>query len=331
MENLRKNTRDLPLDFVKGILVIVMVIYHIMNYFSTAGDVEFGYVRFVTGSFIFVSGYIIAVFYEKKLQANRTETSRRLITRGIKLLMVFIILNVLISLTGIGNPYKMYNGTYRFFSIMPDIFVFGTPQIVSFQILLPISYLLIISPILLMLPPYWKYIIIIALIVGMWFISFDHDNVILGLLPFGLIGVVIGTGISSLKKQYVIPNKTIIYCLLVAVCCSLSYMSRNDILYVLSIIILLKLLYDIARKSDLEWSLCSAIIIFGQYSLICYIVQIVFLHGLQIIFGHQRVSFGYELIVIFCITNVFLLIFCKMLSMCRSQFRTVDNFYKFIF
>ena len=51
-------SRNAPLDFVKGLLVIAMVVYHEMNYFSTAGPEGFGHVRFVTGSFIFISGYI---------------------------------------------------------------------------------------------------------------------------------------------------------------------------------------------------------------------------------------------------------------------------------
>ena len=36
------SNRDSSLDFVKGILVIFMVIYHIMNYFTTAGAEELG-------------------------------------------------------------------------------------------------------------------------------------------------------------------------------------------------------------------------------------------------------------------------------------------------
>lgn len=69
--DINNSDRDVSLDFVKGILVIVMVIYHVMNYFSTAGPDSFGYVRFVTGSFIFVSGYIISTFYERKYRINR--------------------------------------------------------------------------------------------------------------------------------------------------------------------------------------------------------------------------------------------------------------------
>ena len=52
--------RDLSLDFVKGILVIIMVIYHLMNHLSTASPKAFDYVRFVTGSFYPVDGGYLA-------------------------------------------------------------------------------------------------------------------------------------------------------------------------------------------------------------------------------------------------------------------------------
>src|SRR5262245_25828550 len=103
-------TRDLPLDFVKGMLVIVMVIYHVMNIFSTARSEAYGYIRFVSGSFIFISGYIIAIFYEQKFQIDRIGTSQRLIMRGLKLLLVFTVLNILINVTGVGNPNKAQLG-----------------------------------------------------------------------------------------------------------------------------------------------------------------------------------------------------------------------------
>lgn len=96
--------RDLTLDLVKGALVVVMVVYHAMNIFSTAGPDEYAYVRFVSGSFILMSGYIVARFHEARFKADRRSTSRRLVVRGLKLLMLFTLLSLLINLMGKGNP-----------------------------------------------------------------------------------------------------------------------------------------------------------------------------------------------------------------------------------
>ncbi len=331
MEHSRSSSRDLPLDLVKGILVIVMVIYHIMNYFSTAGDEEFGYVRFVTGAFIFISGYIIAVFYEERLRTDRAGTSARLITRGIKLLMIFTALNIIISVTGIGNPYKVHMGLYRFFYSVPDIYIFATPKMASFQILLPISYLLILSPIILIRTVYLKYTFIIFMILLAGVCDLFHGNLILDCGTPGLVGILAGTFINECEKQYMIRNKIVLACSIFVIVCLMSYFSRNYITYIMSIIILVKLLYDLSNILNLTNRITLSVISFGQYSLLCYIIQIIFLQGLLRVLGNQRWEFGYELVSIFCITNVFLITFCMLLSFCRSYYRVIDTTYRFIF
>ena len=95
------NDRDLSLDFVKGFLVICMVIYHTISYFTTAGYDGIKYLRFVTGSFIFISGYIVAVFYRRKFELDNKTTFKRLVIRGLKLLLIFTFLNIIINLSGI--------------------------------------------------------------------------------------------------------------------------------------------------------------------------------------------------------------------------------------
>jgi uncharacterized membrane protein len=62
--------RDVTLDLVKGVLVVIMVVYHAMNIFSTAGPHEYAYVRFVSGSFILMSGYIVARFHEAQFNED---------------------------------------------------------------------------------------------------------------------------------------------------------------------------------------------------------------------------------------------------------------------
>ncbi len=331
MDLSRSSSRDLPLDLVKGLMVIVMVIYHTMNYFSTAGAEEFGYVRFVTGAFIFISGYVIAVFYEKKLQTDWAGASARLITRGVKLLMIFTVLNIIISVTGIGNPYKEHIGIYRFFNTIPDIYIFGRPGTASFQILLPISYLLILSPITLIPTGYWKYTLIISSALLAGWLDLHYENIILDCGTPGLIGILAGTCINNCKKQYRIHSGIVCVCCLLAILFSMSYLSRNYLTYIISIIILIKILYDMANIIDIKNRISSSIISFGQYSLLCYIMQIIFLQGLSRVLGHQRWGFGYELISLFCITNIFLLTFCTLLSFYRNQYNVLDKTYRFIF
>ena len=126
--------------------MVVMVVYHAMNIFSTAGPDEYAYVRFVSGSFILMSGYIVARFDGPRFKADWRGTSRRLVARGLKLLVLFTLLNLLINLTGIGNPDKAQFGIQGYISSLFEVYVSGEPRYASFQILLPIAYLLVAAP-----------------------------------------------------------------------------------------------------------------------------------------------------------------------------------------
>src|SRR4051794_18609125 len=54
------------LDFTKGILVLIMVLYHWLNYFVTGHDWIYKYLRFLPISFVFISGFLISQVYLSK-------------------------------------------------------------------------------------------------------------------------------------------------------------------------------------------------------------------------------------------------------------------------
>ena len=47
-------------DFVKGVLVLLMVLYHWMNYFVSVEANLYRYFRFLTPSFILISGVLVS-------------------------------------------------------------------------------------------------------------------------------------------------------------------------------------------------------------------------------------------------------------------------------
>lgn len=331
METTRSSSRDLCLDFVKGLLVIVMVIYHIMNYFSTASPEDYGYVRFVSGSFIFISGYIVATFYEKKYRIDRNGTSKRLLIRGVKLLIIFTALNILINLTAIGNPNKAPLGVQQYLSNLTAIYTSGNTKFVAFQILLPISYLLMLSPVVLFLHGFKKVLIITTLLIAFCFsfLNIDSTNLDLGIV--GLIGFSIGMVINGLEGSFFIKHRSIIFAWLLICIFLMRYLSTNILAYSIGIMIFLKLFYDFGKTVNLGNQISQVIILFGQYTLVCYIMQIVFLQGLLRILPRQGWGFGYETISIFIFANIFLLILCFLLRFFRDRYMFIDKSYKFVF
>ena len=194
-----------------------MIIYHTMNYFSNAKPEHYGYIRFISGSFIYISGYIIAIFNETRYLDNRSRITKRLFIRGIKLALIFTALNLAISLTGIGSPNKIHFSVAQYVNNIIDIYVKGTPRIAAFQILLPISYLLIISPVCLFFSKYKTALISLVIAIAIQSIFMDIYSAIFELGIVGLIGFCSGIVSNNIKKSMAIKNRfffTIFFCII---------------------------------------------------------------------------------------------------------------------
>ena len=325
------DSRDLALDFVKGILVIFMVIYHAMNIFSSAGFESFRYIRFVSGSFLFISGYVIALFYEPKFTTNKVGVAKRLVLRGFKLLMLFTILNVAINLTGVGNPDKTQLGVLHYFDNVAQIYGLGKPGVASFQILLPIAYLLVLSPLFLLFSRIKTILAVVCLIAAFFLSYFEVDSVNVGLGIIGVIGLYAGLLTSQHQASYTLKSKPVIFAGLVLIFFVMGYLDRNVLSYALGVMVVIKLFYDLGMGLDLNAILNRMAIMFGQYSLLCYIAQIVMLQCLSLLLSRPKWPLGFEVALLSLITCAILLALCLVIAHLRPRHRLVDKSYKFIF
>src|ERR1700684_2664750 len=85
-----KSQRIPALDFTKGALVLLMVLYHWVNYFIGPQWAYYKYLRFLTPSFIFITGFMISSVYLSKYAAADPRLSKRLFSRGLKLMAIFL-------------------------------------------------------------------------------------------------------------------------------------------------------------------------------------------------------------------------------------------------
>ena len=81
--------RNHAIDFTKGFLVIVMVAYHLLNYFLDGGERVYMYLNYVTGGFIFISGLLCSTIYYNKFMKDKLYVHKRLLIRGLKLRLLF--------------------------------------------------------------------------------------------------------------------------------------------------------------------------------------------------------------------------------------------------
>ena len=323
--------RELTLDFVKGALVVVMVVYHAMNIFSTAGPDEYAYVRFVSGSFILMSGYIVARFYEGRFKADWRGTSRRLVVRGLKLLILFTLLNLVINLTGVGNPNKVQLGIQRYMGTLFEVYVSGEPRYASFQILLPIAYLLVAAPAVLMLGRLSKWLFVASFAMAFAPSLVGIESISLGFAALGAIGLFGGMLTNAMEKPFAMTGAWSIAGRLLASMMLMKYLDANPTTYALGTMVILKLLYDLSKAVGPRSCLARALILLGQYSLVCYIAQIIFMQAFSWALSRPRWELGYETIFVVFTTVVFLLVFGAGLATLCDRYRFVSKVYKLIF
>src|SRR5262245_34749481 len=132
--------RDLALDYTKGVLVLFMVLYHWLNYFVVLDWDVYRYLRFLTPSFIFITGFLISNIYLSKYSGDDPRLHARLARRGLKLLLLFVALNLLAGLVSRGAG-SLVNDWY-------GVFVTGNGH-AAFNVLLGIAYFLLLTPVML--------------------------------------------------------------------------------------------------------------------------------------------------------------------------------------
>src|SRR5215475_549582 len=86
-----RSSRNAALDYTKGALVLIMVLYHWLNYFYVTQADIFRYLRFLKTLFIFIAGFLISNIYLSKYGVFDPQLPPRLIERGLKIIAVFAV------------------------------------------------------------------------------------------------------------------------------------------------------------------------------------------------------------------------------------------------
>jgi peptidoglycan/LPS O-acetylase OafA/YrhL len=291
-----------------------MVAYHVMDYFALGHPDLYEYLHFVSGAFIFVTGYIIASLYKDKYDLDRQRICKRLIMRGLKLLAVFTGANLIINSLQLQNFNKMQFGLRLFLDNLIPIYVYGSGRLATFEVLLPLAYLLILSPVLLVLSGrFQRYVTgaIVLLLVACWVLQVRVTG--LSLINVGLVGFMVGTltlttDLTSRWSQIINTAGLLLFLLM------LPFIPHNFITYSCNIVLMLKFAHDLAQHINLRKSFNRMVVLFGQYSLVCYLAQIAFLQILYRFVLQQRWNMGYELLLIAVATCMFLAVGCLMLE-----------------
>src|SRR5437016_636278 len=284
-----KTQRISALDFTKGTLVLIMVLYHWINYFVGPQWAYYQYLRFLTPSFIFIAGFMISNVYLSKYDASDHRLSKRLFTRGLKLMAVFLVLNVartfVVPVLGtgvlVGNPLDLRSIFTVFVS--GNLTVVGG-KLVSFSILVPISYLLMFSGALMLPYRFYRYTfhvvcaLLLSSILILGLIGTQSQN--LEYVTIGMLGVLTGFLPIAAIDNFVRYPYTLAFAYL---CYTIAITIWNVPfpLLIVGVTLSLMVIYLVGASGSESGTIRSKVILLGKYSLFGYISQMAILQVLS--------------------------------------------------
>lgn len=310
-----------------------MLLYHTINY-STEYHISFKFISFLPPTFIFISGYLIAKVYPTKYEGIQRSITTRLILRGIKLIALFTLLNLLVVFTVGVNGNSSFAGILNFFLRWTEIYLNGSGRSAIFEVLLPIAYFLLLSPALLAIESRSAAVLIITTVfLAIYcqtsaFLNIGSEN--LNLLSVGFVGLLFG----SLERRSGIQlrNKKVLCATIILFICYYplgvvrGQIYSVQLLGAFSATFLLLSVSTFVNTGNTFWRTLMKL---GEYSLVAYITQIALLQlGLRM-FGRPA-TYSYEtLLLLFVVSS---LTTAAIIALDRSRcLRIVNRLYKVVF
>lgn len=330
--NVEVRDRIATIDFSKGVLVVFMVIYHGLNYLGYQ-SLPHDYLSFVPPSFIMIAGYIITHVYVSKYGLNSRNLPARLTLRSCKLILLFTFLNVgaLLMFSS-----KLGGGALnleRFIHNGFEIYVTGGSRWAAFEVLLPIGYLLFLAIPVLKFQSFFPHAIgavsaiTAAVCMAMDYCGYPVYNFYL--ISAGAVGMAIGllpgTVIHAPSNSWI----ALLSAYILNWCCY-HFFGDRYIVQMFSTLLCLFIIYAIGTRIHLRSWLPRQSLLLGRYSLLSYILQILYLQ----IFIRSPFYRIFDLpdIVLIVITTILLTwATIVIVDYARTKSESFDGAYKFIF
>ena len=331
--------RIVALDFTKGALVLFMVLYHWFNYFYGPQGDFYKYLRFLTPSFICITGFLVSYLYLPRFRSGDQRIPKRIAIRGLKLLVLFLILNTAISMLLSQSysgkiflqPFSAHNLVSVY--VVGNTLIVGQGKAVAFYILLPISYLLLMSSGLLVVSRYYRYtfqVTSLLFVIASTFLTMKgYVSPNLQLITIGLLGVMAGyiavDKINAFLSRWwlLLIEAYLLYTLFI------TFHSVGYVLQAMSVFLHLLLLYLVGTIIG-ENGRGNLIVLLGKYSLFGYIIQIAILQVLHRIIGH--IGFGTAVAsVALVVAAILTLLSVVVLDQARVKRSPVDTLYRAVF
>ncbi len=328
------NSQQNPaLDFTKGALVLLMLLYHWINYFVAREGEFYTYIRFITPSFIFIAGFLASNVYPSKHAFNYYRIFERLLQRGIKLLLLFTILNLLANILFVTNYRGQMPGITGFLDHVADIYISGNAKSL-FWVLLPISYFLPIAGALLIIGRGNQLLLrgvccLVMLCITVLSLG-AGSSANLEMLGFGVLGLLCGTyPIDRFNGLYKHP--VVLGTLYLAYTAAITIWGVLYILQLVGVCLNVSLIYLVAIRHLAAQPAYDLIVTLGRYSLFGYITQIGILHFVRKLMDYCEFPTIVVLGMSFMVAYVVTIVTVVVLDEARKQLSVIRRMYQLVF
>ncbi len=363
-----QGTRNVALDHTKGVLVLVMVAYHVMSIATTATREDFAWLRFVSGAFIVLTGWVVALSANGSAvsRANgsavssanggagssahsHTQANHSLTRRGTKVLLLFLALNAAILATGWGNPHKAVGQAMPLMERVWVVMTQAPSHLASFLILLPIGCLLLTAPLALRLNTLHPWASPLSMVVAIALAcvpAATEASAVLSFWLLGWMGLTVGLlwqRMAALLQRWQAPRfvapvagqplvTTLGAGAALALMLALSARWQSSVAcQALGIGGVLCAMVALVRVWPAPAWAASMLALLGRYSLLAYVAQIVLIHTLHRWMGAQRVALGGQALWLMVVTAVGAWGVCWLTERMRSRSVVADRSYRLIF
>jgi hypothetical protein len=326
--NIACKPRLAELDMIKGFLVLLMVVYHSINY-TIQLHLSYRYLSFLPLSFILITGFLLSTVYFHRVGEKRL--AQRLLFRGVRLLVLFTLLNIMAQY--VRSPvYGQSVGVTSFFHNWWQIYFTGGSQLAAFDVLLPIAYLLLVAPLLLDAAHRAKLFLPLASGISLVICALsDFQGVSSANFSFmiaGMLGMLTGQLFPDLSKLgRFLPLTILLYSLYFPLGVARGWLF---IVQVLGGFIALALIGAASVRAGSSGWWKQRLIRIGQYSLISYITQIALLQILSRFIGRPQLI-SLDALLLFSATLLFTVVAAEALKWLRERSVSIDTAYKVVF
>jgi peptidoglycan/LPS O-acetylase OafA/YrhL len=334
-ESVKVSSRVDEIDFVRGLCVVGMVVHHSLDYFG--GDLILAKnIRFISGAFVFLSGFLMSQVSFRKAEASGEyiNSSRRMIFRGLRLLAVFTLVNLLVTVLGYSVKGGGEGGLAGVLSRLWAVYIEGSYTAAVFALLVPIAYIVILSGILLLiLKKKIRWVVPLGILAAAVcsVLAFSQDRAFNArYLAIGLLGVSLGlippASLERLKKAW--PIVALLYAgnLIAVYLLPLSYP-----LYCANIILTLALFYTIGLMLPLQApGLQRTVNLLGRYSLFGYFAQIALLQIFARLVAQRALPVSGSLLA-FCVVTLATMGAVLLLDFLLPRSKILTRLYKLAF